>query len=52
LKDKYGVSWQVLPTALNELLSDPDPEKSQKAMQAMLKMGKIDIGAIEAPWVP
>jgi hypothetical protein len=45
LKDKYGVSWQVIPTALNELLSDPDPEKSQRAMKAMLAMSKIDIEA-------
>ena len=43
LKDKYGVSWQVIPTALTELLSDPDPEKSQRVMQAMLQMSKIDI---------
>jgi predicted 3-demethylubiquinone-9 3-methyltransferase (glyoxalase superfamily) len=43
LKDKYGVSWQIIPTALTELLSDPDPEKSQRVMQAMLQMSKIDI---------
>jgi len=43
LKDKYGVSWQILPTALGELLGDPDPEKSQRAMKAMLEMKKIDI---------
>lgn len=46
LKDKYGVSWQVVSTALGELLSDPDPEKSQKAMKAMLEMRKIDIEAL------
>jgi len=46
LKDKYGVSWQIIPTALNELLSDPDPEKSQRAMKAMLEMSKIDIEAL------
>jgi predicted 3-demethylubiquinone-9 3-methyltransferase (glyoxalase superfamily) len=46
LKDKSGVSWQVTPTALNELLSDPDPEKSQRAMKAMLGMSKIDIAAL------
>jgi predicted 3-demethylubiquinone-9 3-methyltransferase (glyoxalase superfamily) len=40
LKDKFGVSWQIIPTALNELLSDPDPEKSQRAMKAMLQMGR------------
>jgi predicted 3-demethylubiquinone-9 3-methyltransferase (glyoxalase superfamily) len=43
LKDRYGLSWQVIPTALNELLSDPDPDRSSRAMTAMLKMGKIDI---------
>ena len=43
LKDKYGLSWQIIPTALNEMLSDPDPEKAGRAMQAMLKMNKIDI---------
>jgi predicted 3-demethylubiquinone-9 3-methyltransferase (glyoxalase superfamily) len=47
LKDKYGVSWQVIPTVLNELLSDPDKEKSQRAMKAMLEMGKIDIAALK-----
>lgn len=47
LKDKYGVSWQVVPTVLPELLKDPDPEKSQRVMQAMLGMGKIDINALE-----
>ena len=43
LKDKYGVSWQVVPVALSELLSGSNPEKSQKVMQAMLQMKKIDI---------
>jgi predicted 3-demethylubiquinone-9 3-methyltransferase (glyoxalase superfamily) len=43
LKDKYGVSWQVVPTVLGELLNDPDPEKSQRVMKSMLQMGKIDI---------
>ena len=47
LKDKYGVSWQIVPTVLNELLSDPDPEKSGKAMAAMLKMKKIDIETLK-----
>jgi predicted 3-demethylubiquinone-9 3-methyltransferase (glyoxalase superfamily) len=46
LKDKYGVSWQVVPTVLDELISDPDPEKSQRAMKAMLGMSKIDIDAL------
>ncbi|MGH3996965.1 MAG: VOC family protein, partial [Pseudonocardiaceae bacterium] len=46
LKDKYGVSWQIVPTALIELVSDPDAEKSQAAMRAMLGMRKIDIEAL------
>jgi predicted 3-demethylubiquinone-9 3-methyltransferase (glyoxalase superfamily) len=47
LKDKFGVSWQIIPTALSELLSDPDREKSQRVMAAMLKMKKIEIDALE-----
>lgn len=43
LKDKYGLSWQVVPTILPELLCDRDPEKSQRVMQAMLRMKKMDI---------
>ncbi|GGP44317.1 VOC family protein [Streptomyces abikoensis] len=43
LKDKYGVSWQIVPRALTELLGDPDPVKSQRVMRAMLGMKKIDI---------
>ena len=43
LKDKYGLSWQIIPTALGEMLSDPNPEKAGRAMQAMLQMNKIDI---------
>jgi predicted 3-demethylubiquinone-9 3-methyltransferase (glyoxalase superfamily) len=43
LKDKYGLSWQIIPTELPELLADPDPEKSTRVMKAMLGMGKIDI---------
>jgi predicted 3-demethylubiquinone-9 3-methyltransferase (glyoxalase superfamily) len=46
LKDKYGVSWQVVPAELPVLLSDPDPERAQRAMAAMLKMGKIDINEV------
>ena len=46
LKDRYGVSWQIVPTALVELLSVPDPAKWQEAMKAMLGMHKIDIDAI------
>jgi predicted 3-demethylubiquinone-9 3-methyltransferase (glyoxalase superfamily) len=47
LKDKYGLSWQINPTILGEMLSDPDPEKSKRVMQAMLKMKKIDIGRLK-----
>jgi predicted 3-demethylubiquinone-9 3-methyltransferase (glyoxalase superfamily) len=43
LKDKYGLSWQVVPTVLVELLQDNDAEKSRRVMQAMLQMDKIDI---------
>jgi len=43
LKDRYGVSWQIIPTALGRLLQDKDPQKSQNVMQAMLQMTKIDI---------
>lgn len=43
LKDKFGVSWQVVPTVLTELLQDKDPEKSKRVMAAMLKMKKIEI---------
>lgn len=46
LKDKYGLSWQIIPTALMELMSDPDPEKSKRVMQAMLQMTKIDIAKL------
>jgi predicted 3-demethylubiquinone-9 3-methyltransferase (glyoxalase superfamily) len=47
LKDKYGLSWQIVPTALNKLLSDPEPAKSQKVMKALLQMKKIDINALK-----
>jgi predicted 3-demethylubiquinone-9 3-methyltransferase (glyoxalase superfamily) len=43
LKDKYGLSWQIIPKTLGRLLSDPDPERSKAVMQAMLKMNKIVI---------
>ncbi|MBP1740287.1 MAG: 3-demethylubiquinone-9 3-methyltransferase [Deltaproteobacteria bacterium] len=43
LKDKYGLSWQVVPAVLFDLLSDPDPEKSRRVMKALLQMKKIDI---------
>ena len=47
LKDKFGVSWQIIPTALGELLGDPDPAKSARVMQAMLQMTKIDIAGLK-----
>ena len=47
LKDKFGLSWQVVPTILPELLQDKDPEKSKRVMGAILKMVKIDIHALE-----
>jgi predicted 3-demethylubiquinone-9 3-methyltransferase (glyoxalase superfamily) len=47
LQDRYGVSWQIIPRILVELLNDPDPEKSQKAMTAMLQMKKIDIDELK-----
>jgi predicted 3-demethylubiquinone-9 3-methyltransferase (glyoxalase superfamily) len=48
LKDRYGLSWQIVPTRLNELLRDPDRERAQRVMKAMLGMGKIDIAGLEA----
>jgi len=47
LKDKFGVSWQVIPSALGKLMSDPDPRKSGAVMQAMLKMNKIVIADLQ-----
>ena len=47
LKDKYGVSWQIVPTVLGELMSNPDPEKTNRVMQALLQMKKIDINGLK-----
>lgn len=47
LKDKYGLSWQVIPTKLWELMRDPNPKKSQAVMQAMLQMTKLDIAGLQ-----
>jgi predicted 3-demethylubiquinone-9 3-methyltransferase (glyoxalase superfamily) len=47
LKDKYGLSWQIVPTVLTELLNDPDPEKARRVMETMLKMKKIDIEVLK-----
>ena len=47
LKDKFGLSWQVNPKILGQMLSDPDPQKAKRVMEAMLKMKKIDIAALQ-----
>jgi predicted 3-demethylubiquinone-9 3-methyltransferase (glyoxalase superfamily) len=47
LKDKYGLSWQINPTVLGEMLNDPDPEKANRVMKAMLEMKKIDIAGLK-----
>ena len=48
LKDRYGLSWQVCPVGMNEMLNDPDPARGQRAMAAMLSMQKIDLAALYA----
>jgi predicted 3-demethylubiquinone-9 3-methyltransferase (glyoxalase superfamily) len=47
LKDRFGLSWQIVPRQLNELMADPDPERARRAMEAMLKMGKIDVAELQ-----
>jgi predicted 3-demethylubiquinone-9 3-methyltransferase (glyoxalase superfamily) len=47
LKDKYGLSWQIVPTALGEMMKDKDPQKSERVMAALLKMQKLDIAALK-----
>ncbi len=47
-KDKFGVSWQIVPKVLNELLSDPDKEKASRVMTAMLQMHKLDVAKLQA----
>ncbi len=47
LKDKFGITWQIVPTALGELLNDQDAERSGRVMKAMLQMGKIDIAKLK-----
>ena len=47
LQDKYGLSWQIIPQALQNLMSDPDPKKSQSVMKAMLQMDKIDVKKLQ-----
>lgn len=46
LKDRFGLSWQIVPTALPEVLGDPDPERARRAMEAMLGMAKLDIAQL------
>ena len=46
LKDPYGLSWQVVPTGMEQIFNDPDPDRAQRAMQAMLGMSKLDIAAL------
>ncbi|MFD8595497.1 VOC family protein [Kitasatospora sp. NPDC059646] len=48
LKDRYGLSWQIVPKRMIELLADPDPERAARATKAMLTMGKLDVAALEA----
>lgn len=48
LKDRYGLSWQVVPEGMVEILNDPDQGRSQRAMQAMLGMTKLDLAALRA----
>ena len=50
LTDKFGVSWQVVPSALLAMLDDPDPEKVRRVTQAMLQMGKLELGELEAAY--
>lgn len=47
LRDRFGVSWQVVPTVLGEMLRDPDPARAERVMQAMLQMIKLDVGALQ-----
>ena len=48
LKDRYGLSWQVVPVGMEEVFADPDPERAQRAVQAMLGMRKLDLAALRA----
>jgi predicted 3-demethylubiquinone-9 3-methyltransferase (glyoxalase superfamily) len=47
LKDRFGMSWQIVPTALHRLLNDPDPQKANRVMHAMLQMKKLDIAGLQ-----
>jgi predicted 3-demethylubiquinone-9 3-methyltransferase (glyoxalase superfamily) len=48
LKDRFGLSWQIVPKELNRLMDDPDPERAKRAMEAMLQMGKIEVDELRA----
>ncbi|MAS37210.1 MAG: hypothetical protein CL610_24630 [Anaerolineaceae bacterium] len=50
LKDKFGLSWQIIPKALGEMLADPDPAKAGRVMQAMLQMHKIEVSKLKAAY--
>lgn len=50
LTDKFGVSWQIVPTVLGEMLQDKDPERARRVMQAMLQMQKLDIAQLKAAY--
>ena len=50
LKDKFGLSWQIVPTALPRLISDPDPARAKRVAMAMMKMDKIDIAGLQAAY--
>jgi predicted 3-demethylubiquinone-9 3-methyltransferase (glyoxalase superfamily) len=52
LKDRFGLSWQIVPTALPRLLTDPDPEKAQRVLEAMMQMKKIEIDDLERAAAP
>jgi predicted 3-demethylubiquinone-9 3-methyltransferase (glyoxalase superfamily) len=47
LKDRYGLSWQIVPAALDDMMADPDPARAKRTATAMLKMGKLDIAALK-----
>jgi predicted 3-demethylubiquinone-9 3-methyltransferase (glyoxalase superfamily) len=47
LKDRFGLSWQIVPTVLNDLVADPDPERAQRAIKAMLGMKKLDVAELQ-----
>jgi len=50
LKDRYGLSWQIVPTALGKMMTDPDRAKAKRAAEAMLKMVKLDVAALQAAY--